>query len=171
MSSLAVSPRRVRSFLYYTQDRMGFIPHFTGYSHHSFPKKISFTQLFFVTLLFFLVPAEVEGAPAALSSLEVPKLRRSESRAFLSEDGLPQQIEYFLASDPSAVVEHTKTVLYLLDDDIANIREGELRIHRLRRDDGISSIRSIQTLEIELAEIMKGSFDHFMQKEIYEQPE
>ncbi|KAG0241104.1 glutamine--fructose-6-phosphate transaminase (isomerizing) [Mortierella sp. GBA43] len=80
-------------------------------------------------------------------------------------------IEYFLASDPSAVVEHTKTVLYLLDDDIAHIREGELRIHRLRRDDGISSIRSIQTLEIELAEIMKGSFDHFMQKEIYEQPE
>ena len=107
------------------------------------------------------------------NSLEVPvpQLRRSESRAFLSEDGTPQQIEYFLASDPSAVVEHTKTVLYLLDDDIAHIRDGELRIHRLRRDDGISSIRSIQTLEIELAEIMKGSFDHFMQKEIYEQPD
>lgn len=47
----------------------------------------------------------------------------------------------------------------------------ELHIHRLRRDDGMSAVRSIQTLEIELAEIMKGSFDHFMQKEIYEQPE
>ena len=35
----------------------------------------------------------------------------------------------------------------------------------------MSSIRSIQTLEMEIAEIMKGSFDHFMQKEIYEQPE
>ncbi|CAJ0754721.1 8924_t:CDS:2, partial [Entrophospora sp. SA101] len=46
-----------------------------------------------------------------------------------------------------------------------------LHIHRLRRDDGISAVRSIQTLEIELAEIMKGSFDHFMQKEIFEQPE
>lgn len=48
---------------------------------------------------------------------------------------------------------------------------SELHIHRLRKDDGMSAIRSIQTLEMELAEIMKGSFDHFMQKEIYEQPE
>ncbi|CAO3668083.1 unnamed protein product [Umbelopsis ramanniana] len=101
-----------------------------------------------------------------------PKLQRSQSRAFLSEDGLPQPIEYFLASDAAAIVEHTKRVLYLEDDDIAHIANGELHIHRLRRDDGISSsICSIQTLEIELAEIMKGSFDHFMQKEIYEQPE
>ncbi|RHZ55462.1 hypothetical protein Glove_415g37 [Diversispora epigaea] len=101
----------------------------------------------------------------------LPKLRRSQSRAFLSEDGLPQPIEFYLASDPSAIVEHTKRVLYLEDDDIGHISEGELHIHRLRRDDGISAVRSIQTLEIELAAIMKGSFDHFMQKEIYEQPE
>ncbi|CAG8548024.1 10787_t:CDS:2 [Ambispora leptoticha] len=100
-----------------------------------------------------------------------PKLRRSQSRAFLSEDGLPQPIEFFLASDPSAIIEHTKRVLYLEDDDIGHISDGELHIHRLRRDDGISAVRSIQTLEIELAEIMKGSFDHFMQKEIFEQPE
>ncbi|KAI8808583.1 hypothetical protein BJ742DRAFT_807891 [Cladochytrium replicatum] len=100
-----------------------------------------------------------------------PTLRRGESRAFLSEDGVPQPIEYFLASDPSAIVEHTKRVLYLEDDDIAHISAGELHIHRLRREDGMSSIRSIQTLEMEIAEIMKGSFDHFMQKEIYEQPE
>ncbi|CAG8714099.1 17976_t:CDS:2, partial [Racocetra persica] len=101
----------------------------------------------------------------------VPKLRHSQSRTFLSEDGLPQPIEYFLASDPSAVVEHTKRVLYLEDDDIAHISEGELHIHRLRSDDGRSAVRSIQTLELELAKIMKGSFDHFMQKEIFEQPE
>ncbi|KAJ3363188.1 glutamine--fructose-6-phosphate transaminase (isomerizing) [Kappamyces sp. JEL0680] len=100
-----------------------------------------------------------------------PTIRRSQSRAFLSEDGLPQPIEYFLASDPSAIVEHTKKVLYLEDNDIAHIMNGELHIHRLRREDGTSTIRSIQTLEMEMAEIMKGSFDHFMQKEIYEQPE
>ena len=35
----------------------------------------------------------------------------------------------------------------------------------------MSAIRTIQTIELELAEIMKGSFDHFMQKEIFEQPE
>ncbi|KAI9497887.1 isomerising glucosamine-fructose-6-phosphate aminotransferase [Zychaea mexicana] len=100
-----------------------------------------------------------------------PQLQRSQSRAFLSEDGLPQPIEFFLASDASAIIEHTKRVLYLEDDDIAHIAEGELHVHRLRREDGDSCTRSIQTLEMELAEIMKGAFDHFMQKEIYEQPE
>jgi glucosamine--fructose-6-phosphate aminotransferase (isomerizing) len=53
-----------------------------------------------------------------------PKLQRSQSRAFLSEDGLPQPIEYFLASDAAAIVEHTKRVLYLEDDDIAHIANG-----------------------------------------------
>lgn len=115
------------------------------------------------------------GQPAGPGALSVPnannKLIRSQSRAFLSEDGLPQPIEYFIASDASAVIEHTKRVLYLEDDDIAHISEGELHIHRLRRNDGLSSMRSIETLEMELAEIMKGQFDHFMQKEIFEQPE
>ena len=83
----------------------------------------------------------------------------------------PSPIEYFVASDASAVIEHTKRVLYLEDDDIAHISQGELHIHRLRRDDGLSSVRAIEHLEIELAEIMKGQYDHFMQKEIYEQPE
>ncbi|RKP25481.1 hypothetical protein SYNPS1DRAFT_22561 [Syncephalis pseudoplumigaleata] len=102
----------------------------------------------------------------------LPNYARTQSRAFLSESGLPQPIEFFIASDPSAVVEHTKRVLYLEDDDIAHICEGELRIHRLRRDDdNTPMVRSIQTLEMEIAEIMKGSFDHFMQKEIFEQPE
>jgi len=106
-----------------------------------------------------------------LSNSDVPKMHRSQSRAFLSEDGMPQPIEFFLASDPSAVIEHTKRVLYLEDDDIAHICEGELHIHRLRREDGMSSVRFIQTLELELAEIMKGQYDHFMHKEIFEQPE
>ncbi|GAB7359329.1 hypothetical protein MBLNU230_g5980t1 [Neophaeotheca triangularis] len=98
-------------------------------------------------------------------------LHRSQSRAFLSDDGAPQPAEFFLSSDPSAIVEHTKKVLYLEDDDIAHIHEGQLNIHRLSKTDGTSNVRAIQTLEIELQEIMKGRFDHFMQKEIFEQPE
>lgn len=98
-------------------------------------------------------------------------LRHSQSRAFLSDDGVPLPAEFFFASDPAAVVEHTKKVLFLEDDDIAHIYDGELHIHRARREVGASTIRSIQTLEMELAEIMKGSFDHFMEKEIFEQPE
>ncbi|KAJ7735785.1 hypothetical protein B0H16DRAFT_128005 [Mycena metata] len=107
-----------------------------------------------------------------------PKVLRTQSRAFMSEDGLPQPIEFYIASDAAAVVEHTKRVLYLEDDDIAHIAEGELHIHRLRRkEDGdqtpgqVASTRSIETLELEIAAIMKGKFDTFMQKEIYEQPE
>lgn len=98
-------------------------------------------------------------------------LHRSQSRAFLSDDGTPIPTEFFLSSDPSAIVEHTKKVLYLEDDDIAHIHEGSLNIHRLSKDDGASNVRAIQTLELELQEIMKGKFDHFMQKEIFEQPE
>ena len=117
------------------------------------------------------------AADATGGSLVVPvaapggKLVRSQSRAFLSDDGMPQPIEFFIASDAAAIVEHTKRVLYLEDNDIAHIAEGEFHIHRLRKDDGVSAIRAIETLEIELAAIMKGQFDHFMQKEIYEQPE
>ncbi|KAB2571556.1 Glutamine-fructose-6-phosphate aminotransferase [Lasiodiplodia hormozganensis] len=98
-------------------------------------------------------------------------LHRSQSRAFLSDDGAPIPTEFFLSSDPSAIVEHTKKVLYLEDDDIAHIHEGSLNIHRVNKEDGASNVRAIQTLEIELQEIMKGQFDHFMQKEIFEQPE
>ncbi|RKO96043.1 SIS domain-containing protein, partial [Caulochytrium protostelioides] len=102
---------------------------------------------------------------------EQPKIRRTQSRSFLGEDGVPMPVEYILASDASAIIEHTKKVLYLEDDDVAHISEGDLHIHRLRRDDHMSSVRPIQTLEHELAQIQKGAFAHFMQKEIYEQPE
>jgi glucosamine--fructose-6-phosphate aminotransferase (isomerizing) len=115
--------------------------------------------------------AEEEAAFVQSGEKGMPKMRRTQSRAFLSEDGQPQPIEYFLASDASAIIEHTKRVLYLEDDDICHISEGELHIHRLRRDDGVSSQRSIQTLEMELAQVMKGEFKHYMQKEIFEQPE
>ncbi|KAH3669123.1 hypothetical protein WICMUC_005087 [Wickerhamomyces mucosus] len=98
-------------------------------------------------------------------------LRHSQSRAFLSEDGLPQPAEFFLSSDPAAVIQHTKKVLFLEDDDIAHIYDGELHIHRARKDDNLSATRAIQTLELELAQIMKGPYKHFMQKEIFEQPE
>ncbi|KAL1572547.1 glucosamine-fructose-6-phosphate aminotransferase [isomerizing] [Candida albicans P57072] len=99
-------------------------------------------------------------------------LRTSQSRAFLSEDDLPMPVEFFLSSDPASVVQHTKKVLFLEDDDIAHIYDGELRIHRAStKSAGESTVRPIQTLEMELNEIMKGPYKHFMQKEIFEQPD
>ena len=65
------------------------------------------------------VPGGAEGPNS-----NAHKIRRSQSRAFMTEDGMPQPIEYFIASDASAVIEHTKRVLYLEDDDIAHIAEG-----------------------------------------------
>ncbi|KKZ60396.1 glutamine-fructose-6-phosphate transaminase (isomerizing) [[Emmonsia] crescens] len=112
-----------------------------------------------------------KSATSLLAPPDKSLLHRSQSRAFLSDDGTPQPAEFFLSSDPSAIVEHTKKVLYLEDDDIAHIHEGQLNIHRLTKDDGTSNVRAIQTIELELQEIMKGKFDHFMQKEIFEQPE
>ncbi|KAJ5343514.1 Sugar isomerase (SIS) [Penicillium brevicompactum] len=115
--------------------------------------------------------AAKKSATSLLAPPDKSLLHRSQSRAFLSDDGIPQPAEFFLSSDPSAIVEHTKKVLYLEDDDIAHIHEGQLNIHRLTKDDGTSNVRAIQTIELELQEIMKGKFDHFMQKEIFEQPE
>ncbi|KAF5101403.1 hypothetical protein D0Z00_000882 [Geotrichum galactomycetum] len=120
-----------------------------------------------------LAPQGTSSGP----SLTVPgntlqdHLRHSQSRAFLSEDNTPRPIEFFLASDPAAVVEHTRKVLFLEDDDIAHIYDGELHIHRVRRDVNEPGTRAIETLELELQQIMKGKFTHFMQKEIFEQPE
>ncbi|KAJ5142069.1 hypothetical protein N7526_003064 [Penicillium atrosanguineum] len=112
-----------------------------------------------------------KSATSLLAPPDKSLLHRSQSRAFLSDDGIPQPAEFFLSSDPSAIIEHTKKVLYLEDDDIAHIHEGQLNIHRLSKNDGTSNVRAIQTIELELQEIMKGKFDHFMQKEIFEQPE
>ena len=98
-------------------------------------------------------------------------IKRTQSRAFLTEDGSPQPIEYFIASDASAIVEHTKQVMYLEDDDIAHISDGELHIHRVRRDESASTVRLIETLELEIAQIQKSGYAHFMQKEMFEQPE
>jgi len=83
------------------------------------------------------------------------------------------EVEYFVASDPSAVIEHTKQVLFLEDDDVAVVESGLLSIHRIRRDgsDPTCQTREIQQLNMELQQIMRGEFSTFMQKEIFEQPE
>uniref|UniRef100_A0A671MDX9 Glutamine--fructose-6-phosphate aminotransferase [isomerizing] 1 n=1 Tax=Sinocyclocheilus anshuiensis TaxID=1608454 RepID=A0A671MDX9_9TELE len=71
----------------------------------------------------------------------------------------------------SAVIEHTNRVIFLEDDDIAAVRDGRLSIHRIKRTAGDHPARAIQTLQMELQQIMKGNFSSFMQKEIFEQPE
>mmetsp|Transcript_6609 Transcript_6609/g.14424 ORF Transcript_6609/g.14424 Transcript_6609/m.14424 type:complete len:637 (+) Transcript_6609:376-2286(+) len=77
--------------------------------------------------------------------------------------------EYLLASDASAVIERTRRVAYLNDGELAVItRTGGYQIQTL---DNVKITREIQELSLSLQEIQKGTFKHFMLKEICEQPE
>jgi len=84
-----------------------------------------------------------------------------------------KQIEYFFASDASAVIEHTNQVIFLEDDDVAVVKNGNLTIHRIKSHNDINQpqSREIHELLLEIQEIMKGNYKYFMQKEIFEQPE
>ncbi|XP_066949093.1 glutamine--fructose-6-phosphate aminotransferase [isomerizing] 2-like isoform X13 [Macrobrachium rosenbergii] len=105
---------------------------------------------------------------------EIPShgLARSQSTSEFLPQGDNKEVEYFFASDASAIIEHTDRVIYLLDDDVASVdNEGILKIHRLKRSLEDSHAREITTLKMEIQQIMKGNFSSFMQKEIFEQPE
>ncbi|XP_078405875.1 glutamine--fructose-6-phosphate aminotransferase [isomerizing] 2-like [Cetorhinus maximus] len=82
-----------------------------------------------------------------------------------------KSVEFYFASDASAIIEHTNRALFLEDDDIAAVANGCLSIHRIERSVGDLASRAIHTLQMELHQIMKGNFSAFMQKEIFEQPE
>ncbi len=76
--------------------------------------------------------------------------------------------EYFVASDPSPIVEYTKEVVYLEDEEIAIIpRRGELCVKTIGNQE---KTPYVCYLEMQLSSIEKGGFPHFMLKEIFEQP-
>lgn len=75
--------------------------------------------------------------------------------------------EHFLASDASPIIEYTKEVVYVNDYELAIVKPGELILKNL----GNEKITPYVTkLDMELAAIEKGGYDHFMLKEIFEQP-
>ena len=76
--------------------------------------------------------------------------------------------EYFVASDPSPIIEYTNKVVYLGEEQIAFIQKGkDLRITDLGN---VPQTPEVKELEMSLSEIEKGGFPHFMLKEIFEQP-
>ena len=74
--------------------------------------------------------------------------------------------EYFIASDATPIIEYTKNVIYLNDNEIALVKREELVIKRL---DNVVQTPYIQELELKLEMLEKGGYEHFMLKEIYEQ--
>src|SRR6185436_2490864 len=76
--------------------------------------------------------------------------------------------EFFLASDPTPIIEHTKNVVYLNDEEIAVVtNKGNLSIKTIHNK---SKTPYVQELEMQLEALEKSGYDHFMLKEIYEQP-
>ena len=75
--------------------------------------------------------------------------------------------EYFIASDATPIVEYTKNVIYLNENEIAYIKRDELLIKSI---DNIIQTPYVQELELKLEMLEKGGYDHFMLKEINEQP-
>jgi glucosamine--fructose-6-phosphate aminotransferase (isomerizing) len=82
--------------------------------------------------------------------------------------GIGANGDFYLASDATPIVEYTKRVVYLEDEEIAVIKLGEeLKIYNISDQE---KTPYIQQLELELEALEKGGYDHFMLKEIHEQP-
>lgn len=76
--------------------------------------------------------------------------------------------EFFVASDATPIIEYTKNVVYLGDEEIAILElDQELKIRTIKN---VAKVPYIETLEMNLTQLEKGGYDHFMLKEIFEQP-
>ncbi|WP_236974660.1 glutamine--fructose-6-phosphate transaminase (isomerizing) [Membranihabitans maritimus] len=76
--------------------------------------------------------------------------------------------EYFMASDALPIVDHTRDVVYINDYELVIIEEGELILKNLGNE---RKTPLIEKLDLEIAAIEKGGYEHFMLKEIYQQPD
>jgi glucosamine--fructose-6-phosphate aminotransferase (isomerizing) len=115
-----------------------------------------------------LALSEVEGTYGlvVISSLEPDKI-------VVARKGSPLIIgvgegENFVASDASAIIEYTRQIVYLEDGEIAEITRDKFRTMTI---DDVAVEKMVQEVTLELSQIERGGYDHFMMKEINEQPE
>ena len=114
-----------------------------------------------------LALTKVVGAYAiVIMSLENPDLLIAARKGSPLVIGVGKN-EYFIASDATPIIEYTNEVVYLNDFEIAIIDDNKLKIKTI---EDAPMTPYIQKLEMELETIEKGGFDHFMLKEISEQP-
>ncbi|HWQ27184.1 MAG TPA: glutamine--fructose-6-phosphate transaminase (isomerizing) [Chlorobaculum sp.] len=76
--------------------------------------------------------------------------------------------EYFIASDAAPIVEHTKKVVYLSDGEMAVVTRDNYTVKTI---ENVEQEKRVTELDFSLEKIEKGGFEHFMLKEIFEQPE
>ena len=82
--------------------------------------------------------------------------------------GIGHNGDFYCASDATPIVEYTKKVVYMDDEEIAVLRAGDdLKLYSI---DDVEKTPYVQELELHLEALEKGGYDHFMLKEIHEQP-
>jgi glucosamine--fructose-6-phosphate aminotransferase (isomerizing) len=114
-----------------------------------------------------LAMQEVVGAYAiVLMSADDPTLLIAARKGSPLVIGVGED-EFFFASDATPIIEYTKEVIYLDDYQLAVVRGGKLTVKSI---DNVQQSPYIQRVELELEAIEKGGFEHFMLKEIFEQP-
>jgi glutamine---fructose-6-phosphate transaminase (isomerizing) len=110
---------------------------------------------------------KVEGAYGlVVISSEEPDMMIAARRSSPLVIGLGSN-EYFIASDATPIAEYTDRVIYLNNDDIALIRRDELILKNLVSE---TTSVNIKTLELGIQEMEKQGYEHYMLKEIFEQP-
>lgn len=101
--------------------------------------------------------------------------RRKPDEIVVAKLGSPLAIgvgeqEYFIASDASPFIEYTNNAIYLEDEQMAIVRLGrDVRVRQIKSDEPVAPY--VQELQLSLEQIEKGGYEHFMLKEIHEQPE
>jgi glucosamine--fructose-6-phosphate aminotransferase (isomerizing) len=79
------------------------------------------------------------------------------------------EAEYIIASDPTAIMEHTKDVIYMEDYEMITLRHDGYSIKNIRHEKEVN--RKAETLTFDTSDVGKGKFPHFMLKEMYEVPD
>jgi len=133
---------------------------FMGYLYHT--KKLNFFDTLKVTL------KEVVGAYGI-----VAVCKDEPEKIIAARHGSPLVLglgegENFIGSDISAIMEHTRNILYLDDGEIVEVRKDDYSIKHIEHDNEI--IKEVEEIEFTLDQIEKGNFKHYMLKEIFEQP-
>lgn len=114
-----------------------------------------------------LALTKVVGAYAiVVMSLEDPNLLIAARKGSPLVLGIGKD-EFFMASDATPIIEYTNEVIYLNDQEIAVIKDGKLTV---KDTSNLPLTPYVQIVDMELEAIEKGGFDHFMLKEIFEQP-
>lgn len=119
------------------------------------------------------------GSPLLLgvkdSSEDTSRSQSFSDGYFFTKNDQPKEL--FLSSDANAVIEHTKKVLVIEDGEVVHLKDGAMSILKYEHGKGkhggtLASVqRALSILEMEVEQINKGKYEHYMQKEIHEQPE